>query len=61
MSECVSEYFLTYRMELGVHCVYVYLIDLTKDMDIYKKIWQKFVFMSIMYAISYFIYSYSHT
>lgn len=40
--------------------VYVYLIDLTKDMDIHKKIWRKFVFMFIMYVILYFIYSHTY-
>lgn len=35
--------------------VYVYLIDLTKDMDIYKKIWQKFVFMLFTHALHSYI------
>lgn len=42
------------RAKFGEHYVYVYLIDLTKDMDIYKKIWQKFVFMLFTHA-------YNHT
>lgn len=39
-----------------VSYVYVYLIDLTKDMDIYKKIWQKFVFMLNVHYIRHFIF-----